>query len=893
MFLTNLLARIRGAAGLVGGFAGERAHEQDLDDELQFHLEKAKDRNVRRGMTVEQANRAALVQFGGKAQWTEAARDERRSRIIDDFTRDLRYGAATLRRNPGFAVSAILTIALGIAATVTVFSFINSIYLRPVAVPEGQRLVRVYGGSRPDGEQELGFPAFRELRRSARSFDMVAAHYSTAPLYMTARGESAEARGAVVSGDYFRMLGIQPALGRFFTLAEDSVPDRDAVAIIGYGLWQRRFGGEARVIGETVTINGRAFSVIGVAPEHFDGIVSGFPNELWIPTMMLRTGYRWCDAFRATCPITSITARLAPGASLGQARAEVSALTPRLAALTDPDDSIRVIATNPAVGIRVWEQRQFAQLSTLLSAIALILMSVACANLSGLLLARGLSRQREIALRTSLGAGRWRIVRQLLTESAIIACAGGVIGVVLSLWTSRALVGFFASDSEGYLHPYDVSLDARVVLFAVITALGAVMLFGLFPALRISRVDVAEALKVGTGGSASRSRARMALVAGQVALALSLLVGAGLLTRSFGALMSTQQFDPRGVAQLRLRPMLMGYDHERAVPYLHRALESIRATPGVVSASPVNGSLVRQATGRVTVALPDDVPVAKENATRIEYFDIGPGYFATLRVPLIAGREFSEHDDPSTPLVAMVNQSLAKRLWPNGSVIDQPLLLNGKQFRVVGVVKDHRVHTMSEASPAMAYVAFWQNATVPQIDARIAIRVSGDPLRALPALQRAAAVADPGVPVTELLAMESQMRATYTELRLGGAVLIVGASLALFLSAIGLYGVVSFLVTQRAREIGIRLAVGARPSDVLAMLVRQGFHPVWIGGAIGVAASIIAAPLLSRWLFGVGPIDRVTIAAALGTVGLVAMFASYLPARRASRTDPATVFRCD
>ena len=893
MFLTNLLARIRGAAGLVGGFAGERGHEQDLDDELQFHLEKAVERNVRRGMSAEQASRAALVQFGGKAQWTETARDERRSRMIDDFTRDVRYGAATLRRNPGFAVSAILTIALGIAATVTVFSFINSIYLRPIAVPEGTRLVRIYGGSRPDAEHELGFPAYRELRRSARSFDLVAAHYSTAPLYMTARGESAEARGAVVSGEYFRMLGIRPALGRFFTLAEDSVPDRDAVAIIGYGLWQRRFGGEARVIGETVTINGRAFSIIGVAPERFDGIVAGFPNELWIPTMMLRTGYRWCDAFQATCPITSITARLAPGASLTQARAEVSALTPRLAALTDPDDSIRVIATNPAVGIRVWEQRQFAQLSGLLSAIALILMIVACANLSGLLLARGLSRQREIALRTSLGAGRWRIVRQLLTESAIIACAGGLIGVVLSRWTSRALVGFFASDSEGYLHPYDVSLDARVAVFAVITALGAVMLFGLFPAIRISRVDVAEALKVGTGGSASRSRARMVLVAGQVALALSLLVGAGLLTRSFGALMSTQQFDPRGVAQLRLRPMLMGYDHERAVPYLQRALASIRSVPGVISAAPVRGSLVSQSTGRAEVALPTDVPVAKENATRVEYFDIGPGYFATLRVPVLAGREFSEHDDPSTPLVAMVNQALAKRLWPSGNVIDQPLLLNGKQFRVIGVVKDHRVHTMSEASPAMAYVAFWQNATVPQIDARIAIRVSGDPLRALPALQRAAAVADPGVPVTELLAMESQMRATYTELRLGGAVLIVGAGFALFLSAIGLYGVVSFLVTQRAREIGIRLAVGARPSDVLAMLVRQGFYPVWVGGAIGVAASIIAAPLLSRWLFGIGPVDSVTIAAALAAVGLVAMGASYLPARRASRTDPATVFRCD
>ena len=609
--------------------------------------------------------------------------------------------------------------------------------------------------------------------------------------------------------------------------------------------------------------------------------------------MMLRTGYRWCNAFEATCSTTSIIARLAPGTTLTQARAEVSALTPRLAALTDPGDSIRVIATNPAVGIRVWEQRQFAQLSALLSAIALILMSVACANLSGLLLARGLSRQREMALRASLGAGRWRIVRQLLTESAIIACAGGVIGFVLSLWTSRALVGFFATDNEGYLHTYNVSLDGRVALFAVIAAFGAVMLFGLFPALRISRVDVAEALKVGAGGSASRGRARMTLVAGQVALALSLLIGAGLLTRSFGALMSTQQFDARHVAQLRLRPMLMGYDHERAVPYLHRALESIRAVPGVISAAPVNGSLVRQATSRVTVALPSDVPVAKENAARVEYFDIGPDYFATLRVPVLAGREFSEHDDSSTPLVAMVNQSLAKRLWPDGNAVGRPVMLNGKEFRVVGVVKDHRVHVMSEASPAMAYVAFWQNAITPQVDARIAIRVADSPLRALRGLQHAASAADPAVPVTELLAMESQMRATYTELRLGGAVLVVGASLALFLSAIGLYGVVSFLVTQRRREIGIRLAVGARPRDVVAMLLRQGFHPVWIGGALGVLASVAAAPLLSRWLFGIAPFDRGTIGAALGAVGAVAMLASYIPARRAARTDPATVFRGD
>jgi predicted permease len=893
MILVKLLARIRGAVGLLTGFTSERTHEQDLDDEMQFHLEKAVERNVRRGMTADQARRAALVQFGGRVQWTEAARDERRSRPLDDFARDFRYGAATLRRNPGFAVSAILTIALGITATVTVFSFINSIYLRPLAVPEGKRLVRIYGGDRPEFEQELGFPAYRELRRSARSLDMVAAHYSTAPLYLTSRGESAEARGAVVSADYFRMTGIRPALGRFFTPAEDSVPDRDAVAVIGYGLWQSRFGGEPRVIGETVTINGRAFSIIGVAQEGFDGVVAGFPSELWIPTMMLGTGYRWCNAFESTCAITSIIARLAPGATLAQARAEISALTPRLAALTDPSDSLHSIATTPATGVRVVSQRQFNQLSALLSAIALILMSVACANLSGLLLARGLSRQREIALRTSLGAGRGRIVRQLLTESAIIAGVGSAIGVLLSVWTSRSLVGFFATDNEGYLHRYDVSLDVRVALFAVVAAIAAVMLFGLFPALRTSRVDIAEALKIGSGGGATRGRARVALVAGQVALALSLLIGAGLLARSFGSVMSSQQFDPRHVAQLRLRPLLMGYDHERAVPYLHRALESIKSVPGVISAAPVRGSLVSQVTGRVTVALPGDVPVAKENATQVEYFDVGPDYFATLKVSVLAGREFSEHDGPSTPLVAMVNESLAKRLWPQGNVIGQPVLLNGKEFHVVGLVKDHRVHTMSEAPPAMAYVAFWQNTIVPQIDARIAIRVADDPLRALNALRRAASTADPRVPVTELLGMEAQMRATFTELRVGGAVLIVGASLALFLSAVGLYGVVSFLVTQRTREIGIRLAIGARPANVLAMLLRQGFHPVWIGGVIGVAASVAAAPLLSKWLFGIAPVDWLTMVGATGAVGLVAMLASYLPARRAARTDPAAVFRCD
>jgi predicted permease len=887
------LARMRAAAQLLIGFAGGKSHDCDLDDELRFHIDKATERNLRRGMSAAEARRAAEITFGGRTRWAEAARDERRSPIIEEFARDVRYGMAMLHRNPGFAASAILTIGLGLAAAVTVFSFINSIYLRPLDVPEGRRIVHILGGDHPDLDVQLGYPAYALLRQSARSFDMVAAHYSTAPLYLTSRGESAEAMGAVVSADYFRMLGIRPALGRYFLPAEDSVPDRDAVAVIGYGLWQRRFGGDTRVLGETVMINNRAFTIVGVAPQDFDGVVPGIVSNLWIPTMMLHTGYRWCDGFQASCAITSIVARLAPGVTLTEARAEMSALAPRLRAVTDPSDSIHAISTVAATGVPVWQQHQFAQLTLLLSAIAIILMGVACANLSGLLLARGLTRHKEIALRTSLGAGRWRIIRQMLTESALIACAGGLVGVLLSLWTSRALVGFFAADDEGYAHRYGVPLDSRVLLFAMIAVFVAVMAFGLFPAFRGSRVDLAESLRGGVGGSVRRGRARMVLVAGQMTLTLTLLIGAGLLTRSFGRMMSVRVFDPRQVVQLRLRPMLLGYAPEKAQRFLHRAMDAIYSVPGVVSAAPVRGSLISQLSGLIGVALPGAAAPSGDLAPRVDYFDIGPRYFATLRVPLVAGREFTDQDGPDSPLVAIVNESLAKRLWPAGGAVGNPVMLGGKEYRVVGVVRDHRVNPMRDAPPAMAYVSFWQNSIEPQVDARVAIRVEGNPSRALLSLQRAVASVDPAVPVTEVLAMDFQMRATFTEVRLGSAVLMVGATLALVLSAIGLYGVVAFLVTQRAKEIGIRIAVGARPRDVLTLLLRQGMRPVWIGGATGVLVSAIGARFLSRWLFGIAPIDPLTIATAAAAVGIVAVTASYVPARGALRTDPAAVFRCD
>ncbi len=886
----RFLAQARATLRLVSGFSRRWLRDRELDEEVAFHLEQATARNIRRGMNPDDARRDALVRFGGRTRWTEQARDEQRSRWLDDLSRDLRYGIAALRRNPGFAAAAVVTIGLALAATVTVFSFINAIYLRPLAVPEGRRLVRIYGGDRPDIDSDLGWPAYRELRRAAKSFDVVAAHYSTAPLFLAARGESAEEMGAVVSAEYFQMLGIRPVAGRFFRADEDSVIDRDAVAVIGHALWMRRFGGDAGAIGERVTINGRAFTIVGVAPESFDGVVAGFVSELWIPTMMLRTGYRWCDGFQPSCAVTAVIARLAPGATLSTARAEISAMRQSLIGATNPADSIRTIAVNPVTGIPTQRRPQFEALAKLLSAIAIILMSIACANLAGLLLARGLAREREMALRASLGAGRGRIMRQLLTENLLIAALGGALGVLLSLWTSRALVGFFEIDNEGYAHRFDVTIDWRLVVFAVIASGVAALAFGAVPSLRTSRVDIAYVLKAGGGGRAG-TRLRSALVAGQVLLCVALLIGAGLLTRSFDRLMSAGTFDPAPVAQVRLRPRLVGYSPEQGQDYVRRAIAEIRAVPGVLSVAPVRGSIARQATARAPVTLPGDAAPSGNRGLEADYFDIGPEFFATLSVPMLAGREFTPHDDASSPLVAMVSESLARRLWGGRGAVGRTLILNGKSFQVVGVVSEYRLRHAGEAVTPTVYIAYWQSALEPQIDARLVIRVAGDPVRALPAIRRAALRADQSVPVTQTLTMAGQMAASYTPVRLGRTVLIVGAALALVLSAVGLYGLVAFGVVQRRREVAVRIAVGARPHEVVALFVRRGLHPIWIGGSLGLVSAVIAAPLLSRWLFGVAPLDGVSIATSVVSVGAVGLLAAYVPARRAAKTNPADVLR--
>jgi putative ABC transport system permease protein len=892
--------RLVSALRLIAGGAALRDEEREMREEMRFHLDKHIEKNIAAGMTPDAARRAAAVAFGGQAQWAEAARDEIRSRPLDDLARDLRYGVRAFRRNPGFSMVATLTLSLGIAATVTVYSFVDAIYWRPLPVSSSDALVRVYvapasgEAGRAGLERSLGYAGYATIRDRVPAFDHVVAHYSTAPLYVSAGNTSFEVQGAVVSASYFPALGLRPSLGRFFTAAEDAVPDRDFVAVIGYGLWQSRFGGDTGVIGQTISVNGRTFAIVGVGPRDFASVIpTSTVNELWIPAMMLHVGYRWCDGFQPSCSVMDVIARLAPGATVEQARAQLAPFAIHLAALAEPTDSLQPLAVVPALGVSPAQRRSMTSLAQLLSAIGIMLLMIACANVAGLLVARGLARQVEIGVRMSLGAGRWRIVRQLLAESLVIAVAGGVVGVGLSVLLGRALAGFFTTDSEGYVHVFEISPNVRVVAFATGLSVATAILLGLVPALDTVRAGATSRLR-GRGGSAAGVRTRTLLVTMQTAVCLMLLVGAGLLVRSFGRVTSQQNLNSSHVAVFRLRPRLAGYDAPRAQEFLHRVVPALASLPEVKSVAFARGvGLAWDATGRLQLSLPGEI-VTKDKPPRplVGYHEVSPGFFRTLEVPLAAGREFTDRDVPDAPHVAIVNESLARQLGRE-SVVGRTVLLEGKPFQVVGIVGDYRAHTALEPSPPMAFVPFWQNDFGPQIDARFAIRVQGDAAAALPAIRRAIAAVDPVVPMTESMAMTSQVAGHFADVNLGAQVMIAAAAFALFLSGIGLYGVVAFVVQGRTREVGIRIAVGAEPRSVTGLFVRQGMRPMAMGSIAGVVGSLLLAKPVSHWLYGVSPTDVGAYATAMVAVGVVAVVASYLPARRAARIDPVSALRSE
>ncbi|HEY7878437.1 MAG TPA: ADOP family duplicated permease [Gemmatimonadaceae bacterium] len=887
--MNQVWRRLVGAWRLVSGLLSRRAEDRAMRDEMQFHIDMSARKRIALGMASEVAYRDALVAFGGVERWGEAARDQVRSAALESVGRDVRYALRGIARHKAFSATAIVTLALGLAAAGAVFTMVDSLFMRPLAVPEGSRLVRVNFQRRGGGTRPVGLPAVELLRRRAPAFDAVIAEEETDVLQLRVGTVLSQRFGAFVSANEWNILGLHPLLGRFFTAQEDSVPDRDAVGVISAAFWHAQFGDDPQVIGRHVRVGVRDVEIIGVAGEGYQGTnVGGAPIDIWLPFMMAGIkGFSCVNV--APCPAGNALARLAPNATIGQARSQVRALGRELSALAFGDDSVRTLIVAPATGIG--GRAEYGALARLLSGVAIVMLLIACANLSALLIGRGVAREREMAVRISLGAGRARLVRQLVTEGLLIGVAGGALGGAVAGAAARGLMGFFTSDDEGFLHFFDLSLDWRVVGFMAAASVAATVLFSLLPALTVSNVDPAQVLKRGVG-AAPRARLRFTLTAAQVALATVLLSASGMLVRSYDDLVRGQHFDARHVALLRVRPDLAGVAPARAAAELQQMVERLRELPDVRAVA------YRRCCGLLWSRTPADAPVGlgtSDTAAAAQLQFVSPGFFAALDIPMRAGREFAPGDRAGAPAVAVVSETLARRLWGRQSrtVVGRLVRADTVVARVVGVVPDYQVRTSDEMPAAAVFLPYLQHAMEGDGDTRLAVRVGGDPARAIPVLRAAMARVDPAMLVTESMPMRDQVDAAYVQLRLGDAVLAVAGGVSLLLCALGLYGVIAFLVARHTREIGIRVALGATAPLVVRHYLGAAVRPVAIGVVVGLAIASMTTRLLGAWLVGVSAHDVLSFALACAVVVASALVASYVPARRAARVDPATALRTD
>ena len=805
---------------------------------------------------------------------------------MDSLLQDIRYATRTLLRSPGFALVVALTLALGIGANTAIFSVVNGILLRPLPYRDPERLVAVWLDHRALGREEPEWfapPDFFDWREQNRTFEGMAAMQGWGAA-LTGSGEPVRALGWAVSHDFFRVLGVPLARGRAFTAAED-VPDGERVVIISHGFWHRQFGGSADIVGRSIMLNDTPWTVIGVLPD-------GFRSPLGDAAI-----YRALRLDRTTpcgrgCWTLRVVGRLRPGVTLAQAHADVAGIAAR-AARDFPQTNDRVGAWLVPLREQLSGEVRPA-LVALLGAVVLVLL-IACVNVANLLLARGASRAREVGIRTALGAARRRLVRQLLTESALLALAGGAAGLLVGLWGVDLLRPGIPEEIRDF---YRIGVDARVVAFTVALTLLASLVFGLGPALAASRTDLASAFKEGGRGTsegAAGRRVRSALVVAEVALALVLLAGAGLLMRSFVAMQRVDAgFDPENllIAQFALPGSRYAPGSPARLQFYSDLLERVRRQPAVRSAA--LGTVTPMIGGDNDISFRvEGRPVPANQLPSAWMRLVSPDYVRTLGMRVVAGRGLTPDDRAGAPSVALVNETMARRHWPGESPLGKRVFTGiasdtAEAITVVGVVNDIH-HDALDAPPKVEiYLPYlqWTPGSM-----TLLVKTTGDPLALAPAVRREVAQIDPRLPVGQIETQESIMRGTVALPQLYAMLFGVFAAAALALAAIGIYGVIAYSVEQRTREIGVRMALGARPADVLRLVVRQGMTPALVGVAVGLVGALGAARLMRSLLFGVSPTDPLTLAAVTLFLGAVALLASYLPARRATRVTPTEALR--
>ena len=874
------------------------AADGDVGDEVQDYLDRTTAAHIARGLAPDDACRAARIDVGNVTTVREEIRSHGWESAVGSFATDLRYAGRMLRKSPVFTIVVVTVISLGTGAVTTVFSAMNALVFRPLpGVTDGARLMTLQRRA-ADGQSGISasHPYYEHLRERTRTLAGVGA-WSKVSLTIQAGDEGAPAQGYFVSGIYFSLLGVRPTLGRFFAPEEDRTPLTHPVIVLSHAFWRSWFSGDSGVIGRRVAVNGHPFTVIGVAPAEFRGIVGPIVTDAWVPIMMRRQlrpdiardirdpSHAWLQLF----------GRLKDGAASAAAERELTALTAaRVSDVAEPAGFARFVTVrlSPLTGLP--EDASTAALgfmSLLLGAAALVLM-IASVNVASMLSARAIARRREMAVRAALGAGRGRLVRQLLTEILVLFALGATGGVVLAVLATNAL--------EQLPIPADVvvalelSPDAGVLGFALLVSLVTGVAFGLPPALQAARNDITVRLRDGgTGSGARRSIMGNALIVGQLSLALVLLVAAGLFLRALdhGARVDPG-FNATGVATVSLNTEAWGYDEAKARGFYRALREDVAALPGVSSVSYTMHLPLTMHNNGDEIRIDGVEPPGGDPAAGIPVWlaNVDVDYFATLRIPLVFGRDFARADDERAPKVAIVNETFARRYWPAGSAIGRTFRLRDDRVTIVGVARDAKYSSLTETTQPFVYFALEQFWSPKQT---LLVRSAADPAVIAPAIQRAVHSLDPGLPRTTMIALRDANGIVLLPQRV--AALVTGAlgAVGLLLAAVGLYGIIAYSVSRRTREIGIRLALGSRGSGVVRMIVREGMWLAGIGVAIGLLLAAGATRLIARFLFTVSPFDVMTFAGMSVLFVGVALVASYLPARRAAEADPMVVLRTE
>lgn len=894
-------------------FGGLGRIEAEIEQELRFHLRESIEENLASGMTQSDAEREALSRLGDPDEVRRCGAGilagvppPRPANLLEDLVLDLRYGVRTMLKDRWFTALALACLAVGIGVNVAMFSLVNAILLRPLQVEDADRLVSLWQTRAGSPLGWFSYPNYVDYRDRSESFsELMASGPQGRQLHLSGGGSTTLISGGLVSGNYFSGLGVEPVAGRGFLPEEDRTPGTDPVVVISYGLWERHFGSDPQLVGTRLLLNGQPFTLVGIAPAGFVGTAAMAALDAWVPLMMqAQADPGW--ARRSGDPLAQrsqafvqLTGRLKPGVSVEQAQAEMSTLAVQLEQAHETANRGLGVLLVPQIGFHPVLLERYQGYSTFLLSLAGLVLLIVCANVTSMLLAKADTRRQEISIRLAVGCRRSRLIRQLLTESALLSGMGGVLGLILAYWMTGALVRLLPVAPESI----DVGLEARVLGVALAVSLLTTMIFGLVPALRASDPgQLPLAKEIAELGRRSTSRTQNLLVVGQLAVSLVLLIGASLFFRSLGNAGAIEPgFDTDNVLLASVDLGLQGYDEDRGKSFSRQMLERINGIPGVESASTAMFN-PGEALYSVSAVVEGQKPPPDREGVGVTFNLVGLDYLQTLGIALVEGRSFNEQDEQSDAGVVVVNETMARQFWPDQSPIGKRLVVVPHRFfansfdrrvaTVIGVAKDTVESILQqEVRPSLYLPRYWSTDIAVQTLLHFQVRTAVDPTSVAPAVRREVAALDAGLPVQGVMTLAESINASLWRQRMFASFTGILAALAASLAAVGVYGVMAHAVSRRTHEIGVRMALGAQARDVIRLTIKRGLLTVSIGLVIGAGAALALSRVIASQLFGVSASDPLSFVGGALLLAAVALLASYIPARRATTVSPVVALR--